>query len=209
MVSDIAHPDWPDDWPTLMSQLLHLIGPGASADSVDGGMRVLIDFVGIDLTEDQLLPIAREMLPHLMSILGSPQVRVASKACPDHLATDISTLQTHSPSTRARAILIFRQCVMTLFTVKDEHPVAVKTAVAEILPQWLDAFQQLLNFDIMQDLQGDSWEGLAIRKAIYEVRMLVRHCGDLRLTMSRIRPLRSLSIASHLRSRHCCLDSSL
>jgi hypothetical protein len=74
IISDIAHPDWPDDWPSLMSQLLQLIGPGASPDAVDGGMRVLNDFVGIDLTEDQLLPIAKEMLPQLLTILGSPQV---------------------------------------------------------------------------------------------------------------------------------------
>lgn len=85
VISDIAHPDWPDDWPSLMSQLLQLIGPGASPDSVDGGMRVLNDFVGIDLTEDQLLPIAKDMLPHLMTILGSPQVRGNSQ--PDQSAS--------------------------------------------------------------------------------------------------------------------------
>ena len=62
-----------DDWPSLMTQLLALVsGP---PDAVDGGMRVLNDFVGIDLTEDQLLPIARRMLPRLLVILGSPEVR--------------------------------------------------------------------------------------------------------------------------------------
>lgn len=42
-------------------------------------MRVLNDFVGIDLTEDQLLPIARQLLPQLLVILGSPQVGYFSK----------------------------------------------------------------------------------------------------------------------------------
>lgn len=55
-----------------MSELLQLIS--GSPDATDGGMRVLNEFVGTDLTEDQLLPIAREMLPQLLSILGSPQV---------------------------------------------------------------------------------------------------------------------------------------
>ncbi|KAI5481652.1 Importin 9 [Pseudohyphozyma bogoriensis] len=147
IISDIAHPDWPDDWPTLMNQLLQLIT--GSPLAVDGGMRVLNDFVGIDLTEDQLLPIAREMLPHLLAILGNPQV--------------------HSPSTRARAILIFKQCVMTLFTVKDEHPAAVKAAITEIMPQWLDAFRVLLEMDVAQDvgLEAETWEGLAVRIAIF------------------------------------------
>ncbi|GAA5867303.1 hypothetical protein JCM1840_005019 [Sporobolomyces johnsonii] len=146
IVSSVAQPDWPDDWPTLMNQLLTLIR-SPSIDAVEGGMRVLSEFVSISLTEDQLLPIARDMLPTLLTILGSPQ--------------------TYGPSTRARSILIFRQCVMTLFTVKDEHPEAVKAAIGEILPQWLDAFRQLLEADIGAELQGENWEGIAVRIAIF------------------------------------------
>ena len=84
MVSDIAHSDWPDEWPSLMSQLLALVS-SPHALEVEGGMRVLKDFVGIDLTEDQLLPIAREMLPQLLTILGSPEVRLLVPfPCPLH-----------------------------------------------------------------------------------------------------------------------------
>ncbi|SCV67876.1 BQ2448_5487 [Microbotryum intermedium] len=148
VVSDIAHPDWPDDWPSLMAQLLQLIGPAASPDAADGGMRVLNDFVGIDMTEDQLLPIAREMLPRLLEIVGTPQ--------------------THSPSTQARAILIFRACVMTLFTVKEEHPVAVKAAITDILPTWLLAFQHLLATDVATELSSPpTWEALAVRTTVF------------------------------------------
>ncbi|GAA6059323.1 hypothetical protein JCM10212_005903 [Sporobolomyces blumeae] len=146
IVSSIAQPDWPDDWPTLMDQLLALVR-SSSIDAVEGGMRVLSDFVSITLTEDQLLPIARDMLPTLLIILGSPQ--------------------TYGPTTRARAILIFRQCVMTLFTVKDEHPEAVKAAIGEILPQWLDAFRQLLEVDVAAELGSGNWEGIAVRIAIF------------------------------------------
>ncbi|GAA5841531.1 hypothetical protein JCM3766R1_003978 [Sporobolomyces carnicolor] len=146
IVSSVAQPDWPDDWPTLMDQLLALVR-SPSIDAVEGGMRVLSDFVSITLTEDQLLPIARDMLPTLLTILGSPQ--------------------TYGPSTRARAILIFRQCVMTLFTVKDEHPAAVKAAIGEILPQWLDAFRQLLEIDVGAELGEGNWEGIAVRIAIF------------------------------------------
>ncbi|KAL8280102.1 hypothetical protein RQP46_007432 [Phenoliferia psychrophenolica] len=147
VVSDIAHSDWPDEWPSLMSQLLALVS-SPHALEVEGGMRVLKDFVGIDLTEDQLLPIAREMLPQLLTILGSPDA--------------------HSPTTRARSVLIFRQCIMTLFTVREEHPEAVKSAIAEILPEWLDAFRQLLSVDPVAELASvESWDGLSIRIAIF------------------------------------------
>ncbi|BGP06448.1 hypothetical protein JCM10049v2_002270 [Rhodotorula toruloides] len=148
IVSLIAQPDWPEDWPSLMDQLLALIRSDA-IDAVEGGMRALSDFVSISLTEDQLLPVARDMLPSLMAILGAPQ--------------------TYGPATRARTILIFRQCVMTLFTVKDEHPEAVKAAVGEILPRWLEAFQQLLALDVAAELgSSDNWEGISLRIAIFQ-----------------------------------------
>jgi len=112
-------------------------------------MCALSDFVSISLTEDQLLPVAREMLPTLLSILGAAH--------------------TYGPSTRARAVHIFRQSVMTLFTVKDEFPDAVKAAVGEILPQWLGAFQQLLSVDVASDLGSDAgWDNIAVRTAIFQ-----------------------------------------
>lgn len=60
---------------------------------------------------------------------------------------------------------------MTLFTVREEHPDAVKAAIGEILPQWLDAFRQLLQVDPAHELtSGGNWGGLSIRIAIFHVR---------------------------------------
>lgn len=87
VTSDIAHSDWPDDWPTLTDELLALISAGGDKEAVDGGMRVLNEFVGIDLTEDQLLPIARTMLPRMLEILGSPEVRFLSGLVPSELGS--------------------------------------------------------------------------------------------------------------------------
>lgn len=56
-----------------MQELLNLIATG-EPHATDGGMRVLNEFVGTDLTEDQLLPVARNMLPQLLYILGAPDV---------------------------------------------------------------------------------------------------------------------------------------
>jgi len=92
------------------------------------------------------------------------------------LTSPSSAAQTHSPSTRARTINIFRQCVMTLFTVKDEHPASVKAAVAEILPQWLQAFAVLLQQDLAAELASGSWDGLAIRTAIFSALSVCAEC---------------------------------
>ena len=148
IVSLVAQPDWPEDWPTLLDQLLALVR-SPSIDAVEGGMRALNDFVSITLTEDQLLPVAQDMLPTLLAILGAPE--------------------TYGPSTRARVVLIFRQCVMTLFTVKDEHPAAVKAAVGQILPVWLNAFKQLLSSDPAAEMQAaGSCECFAVRTAVIQ-----------------------------------------
>ena len=38
-------------------------------------MQVFVEFVKADLTEDQLLPVLRELLPVLLDILGANEVR--------------------------------------------------------------------------------------------------------------------------------------
>lgn len=76
-----------------MDQLLVLIR-SSSIDAVEGGMRALSDFVSISLTEDQLLPVAREMLPTLMTILGAPQVRLPFSL----LSQSQLTLRFHRPT---------------------------------------------------------------------------------------------------------------
>ncbi len=54
--------------------------------------------------------------------------------------------------------------------VKDQHPQAVKEAAGNVLPEWLDAFNVLLNLDARQDVAGEHWDGLEIRVQIFKVR---------------------------------------
>ncbi|KAG6810962.1 hypothetical protein H0H92_009610 [Tricholoma furcatifolium] len=147
-LSSIAKCDWPDEYPELLSSLLNLLSSG-SPDSVHGAMQVLTEFVKSDLTEDQLLPVLRQLLPVLLTILGSTE--------------------THSALTRARTISVFRQCVECLFMVKDQHPQATKEAVSTILPVWLEAFKVLLKIDPKLDVTNTvNWDGLAIRIQVFK-----------------------------------------
>jgi len=41
---------------------------------VHGAMRLFTEFVRNDLSEDQLLPVMRELVPVLLTILGDPKV---------------------------------------------------------------------------------------------------------------------------------------
>ncbi|KAJ1302683.1 hypothetical protein OPQ81_002999 [Rhizoctonia solani] len=143
----IAHCDWPDEYPGLLDQLIALLSTD-NVDAIHGSMQVMAEFVRSDLTEDQILPILRQLLPVLMQILGDPLK--------------------HAALTRARTISVFRQCVEALYMVKEQHPSAVTEATTSVLPTWLNAFQVLLAIDPQADVSSsDNWDGLAVRTEVY------------------------------------------
>jgi len=54
--------------------------------------------------------------------------------------------------------------------VKDQHPQAVKEAIASVLPVWLDAFKVLLTIDPLQDVANTpNWDGLTVRIQLFKV----------------------------------------
>ena len=132
-------------------------------------MQVFAEFIKADLSEDQILPVLRQLLPVLLNILGAPEVRtfvVASEV--EMLRIDL--LQHHSALTRSRTLSVFCQCVEALYMVKDQYPDAVKEATNSVLPVWLDALKTLLNVNPLQDVENTSnWDGLAIRIQVFKV----------------------------------------
>ncbi|KXN85718.1 Importin-9 [Leucoagaricus sp. SymC.cos] len=147
-LSSIANCDWPDEYPDLLTALINLLSSG-SPDSIHGAMQVFTEFIKADLTEDQILPVLRQLLPVLLNILGATE--------------------THSALTRSRTISVFRQCVTALFMVKDQYPQAVEEATTNVLPIWLEAFKVLLNIDPASDVSnGKSWDGLTVRIQIFK-----------------------------------------
>lgn len=169
-LSSIANCDWPDEYPDLLTALINLLSSG-STDSVHGATQVFTEFIKSDLTEDQILPVLRQLLPVLLEILGATQVSEPSVIPMRQLEINP---QTHSPLTRARTVSVFRQCATALFMVKDQHPQAVKEAIGTVLPIWLEAFKVLLNINPISDVSnGKNWDGLAVRIQIFKVRDLV------------------------------------
>ncbi|KAF7337532.1 ARM repeat-containing protein [Mycena sanguinolenta] len=177
-LSSIANSDWPDEYPDLLSSLIGLISSGSS-DSVHGAMQVFTEFIKSDLTEDQILPVLRDLLPVLLSILGAPEV--------------------HSPLTRARTVSVFRQCVTALYMVKGQHPQAVKEAIATILPIWLEAFKVLLSTDPQADIaNAQNWDALAVRIQVFKT-LDVIHTSFPRALTPYLNDYLSMSL-SHLHS---------
>lgn len=152
VLSFIAKADYPEEYPTLLSDLLALLSSG-NTSAVHGAMQVLSDFIRNELSEDQLLPILRQLLPLLLTIL-SP--------------SSTADQQPHSALTRARAVAIFRQCVTALDMVRKEYPDAVAEAVSSVLPQWLAAMYTLLSTPPSADVADPTnWDPLAIRIQVF------------------------------------------
>ena len=61
VVSKIASADFPDQWPSLLPTLLHLI-PTATAPQLHGALKVLSDLVDEGLSEEQFFAVARDLV---------------------------------------------------------------------------------------------------------------------------------------------------
>ncbi|KAH0837873.1 armadillo-type protein [Lanmaoa asiatica] len=147
VLSSIASCDWPDEYPELLNGLIELIS-SSSPNSVHGAMQVLTEFIKSDLTEDQILPVLRQLLPVLLTILNDSQQ--------------------HSPLTRSRSVSVFSQCVTALYMVKEQHPQSVKEATENILPVWLDTFKEILGHPINDTLNQPTWDNLTVRIQVFK-----------------------------------------
>ena len=59
---------------------------------VHGAMRLFTEFVRNDLSEDQLLPVMRELVPVLLTILGDSKVRLLTSSLA-HLFISFASIQ--------------------------------------------------------------------------------------------------------------------
>eukprot|EP00124_Ichthyophonus_hoferi_P002966 Ihof_evm7s229 gene=Ihof_evmTU7s229 len=111
-MSSVASWDWPEQWPGLLDYLLDCIKPGASAVSVDGGLRVFAELAS-ELTDTQLPKLVPILLPGLLHIITSP---------PEGLGA----------SSISRCIDIFTDCLTMAFTM--DQPQLVEPHFATWIP---------------------------------------------------------------------------
>ncbi|KAI9883593.1 MAG: hypothetical protein M1823_004646 [Watsoniomyces obsoletus] len=122
VVSKIASSDFPDQWPTLLPTLLHLIPTGTPTQS-HGALKVLGDLVDDGLSDDQFFGVAADL------------IKVVYDAAMDD--SKKSTL-------RALAVSVFRSSFGTLDMIKDSHREAVKAFADEALKAWMPYFVEMI-----------------------------------------------------------------
>lgn len=160
LLSLIGSCDFPDHFPELLPALQRYLQAYTKQEAhataqVHGAIQCLADLVQVELDEHQLLIVAREFIPLLQELLSG-------------------SFGTVAPHVQARCVLVFRQCLTSLYMAKDTYPDTVQEAIARYLPPWLHAMQALLAPErIASDdwHTSDAWETLGLRREI--VRTLV------------------------------------
>ncbi|SAM58032.1 related to KAP114-Member of the karyopherin-beta family, nuclear import [Ustilago bromivora] len=149
-ISTIAGPDYPDEYPDLLPYIQQLLQQG-EPNGLHGAMALLSEFVRVEMDEIQLIQVAKEILPALEQVLVQEE--------------------RHNAYIRARCVLVFRQCLTTLFMVRETYPDVVKQASQTMLPRWLTLMQSLLERDAAQQLGSglqQGWGTLALRNEIFK-----------------------------------------
>ena len=129
-VSKIASADFPDDWPELLPSLLQIINNASTTDSaLHGALKVLLDLVDTGLSEDQFFNVARDLVSALFAV---------------------ATSETRRPMMRALSVAVFRSCFDTFEMVLEQHKVAIKQFVDELLSAWSPFFVSTLKAPLPQ-----------------------------------------------------------
>ncbi|RHZ43222.1 putative importin beta-5 subunit [Aspergillus thermomutatus] len=140
-VSKIASADFPDEWPELLPSLLQVINDAnSSAGALHGALKVLLDLVDTGFSEEQFFGVARDLVTTLFNI---------------------ATSESRNPMLRALAVAVFRSCFDTLEMVLEQHKVAVKQFMDEVLSGWSPFFIETLKAPLPQapSEQEESKEG--------------------------------------------------
>ncbi|KAK6352777.1 hypothetical protein TWF696_004779 [Orbilia brochopaga] len=134
-VSRIASHDFPEEWPSLLQDLLNAI-PTATDEQLHGLLKVLTDLVEDGFSEEQFFAVAHQLVEVLY-----------------HVATSEAR-----PSTiRSLAVQTVRSCIELLEMVKEDHPGPVEQFATKVVDVWMAFFAQVLEKPFLQ-LSGTNEE---------------------------------------------------
>ena len=144
LLSIVSSAEFPDQFPELLPHIRAALA--GNGDQVHGALKFLSDFAQEDVDESQLLVIARDFVPLLQGVMGN---------------------SAHSAHTHARCMLVFRQCLTSLYIVRDTYTSTVREALAVYLPPWLEAMDAMLAAPLPSDADAAAWETFGLRREIF------------------------------------------
>ncbi|KAF3915162.1 Importin-9 [Dactylellina cionopaga] len=143
-VSRIASHDFPEEWPSLLQDLLSAI-PTATDEQLHGLLKVLTDLVEDGFSEDQFFPVAHQLVEVLY-----------------HVATS----ENRPSNIRSLAVQAVRSCIELLEMVKDGHPEPVAQFATKVVDVWMSFFIQVLEKPLLQLIETnvEEYNGLVTLK---------------------------------------------
>ncbi|EWC47969.1 hypothetical protein DRE_02851 [Drechslerella stenobrocha 248] len=143
-VSRIASHDFPEEWPSLLQDLLSAI-PTATDEQLHGLLKVLTDLVEDGFSEEQFFAVAHQLVEVLY-----------------HVATS----EVRPSNIRSLAVQTVRSCIELLEMVKEDHPGPVEQFATKVVDVWMAFFAQILEKPFLQ-LSGtndEEYHGLVTLK---------------------------------------------
>ncbi|KAF8461363.1 armadillo-type protein [Kalaharituber pfeilii] len=128
VMSKIASSDFPEEWPTLLPDLLGLINNGNNNEA-HGALRVLSDIIEDSFSDEQFFAVAKQLVRVLYET-----------ACTDSRPYNL----------RAIAVSVFRSCLEILEMVKSDYEQEVKNFLSEALTAWVPYFVEVLDLPLLQ-----------------------------------------------------------
>lgn len=117
IVSRIVSADYPEEWTTVLDDLLGELARPQSPDRLEGALVVMKDFVDDSMSEEQFVPVAQTLVGHLLVIARDDR---------------------HLGDTRALAVDVFMSCLDTLEMLSATRREGIRVFVDRALPPWLE-----------------------------------------------------------------------
>ena len=123
VVGKIASADFPDEWPSILNSLLHIVNTSNDNATLKGTLKTLAELIDAGLAEDQFFAAARDLVSAFQLV---------------------STNSTLDLPTRALSLNVLQTSFDTLEIVMKAHEKDVRAFLDECLKTWMVFFLSVL-----------------------------------------------------------------
>lgn len=141
LVANIASVEYPDEWPDLLTHLLHFIQQGTTFQ-LYGALSAIKELVSDTLSDVEFVRVGESILSAMLAVASSPQDPCSPGA------TRTEAPGKYSPHASAMAIEVFRQCIDFFLIAEDTKSPLVETVATPIIDQWVPLFIQYVGMQV-------------------------------------------------------------
>ncbi|GKD48324.1 importin-9 isoform X1 [Tanacetum coccineum] len=134
-VASVAHHDWPEEWPDLLTFLIKLINDQSNTNAVNGALRCLA-LLSTDM-DDKLVPrIIPVLFPCLHAIVSSPQI--------------------YDKTLRTKALSIVYSCTSMLGVMSGVYKTETSALMLPLVNVWMVEISSILKGPVQSE-DPDDW----------------------------------------------------